>query len=52
MVTQALTIDVLRSSTSPDLGHGYTQAVARRAARVETATAVCPKQTVPREQTA
>ncbi len=51
MVSQALTIDVLRSPTTPDLGHAYTQAAARQAAAVSTGeeTVIRATRTVRRE---
>jgi len=49
VVSQALTIDVLRSATGPDLGHAYTHAAARQAAGSGEEPAARPTHTVSRE---
>ena len=49
MVSQALTIDVLISLTTPDLGHPSTRAGARKAAMAREDTPVRTTDAFPRE---
>jgi hypothetical protein len=52
VVSQAITVDVLGSPTSPDLAQAFTQATARQPAAAGEDAAVHPNHTVRREHTA